>query len=138
MEQFQTQNYEDYSKIIRRSWIIIILFCLQSCHTLTCEESVKYNSEFELKLIVKDISHNGNLIDIDGISLDTHKSSNFHHNSDWYFSIGDKIFIGDTLIKKKGEPIIKLYRKGERWSFTYTCKKDEQGNDIVRSEDIKF
>jgi hypothetical protein len=129
---------ETIQKIIRKSWIIIP-FCIQSCHTLTCEESVKYNSDFEVKLIITDISYDGgHLIDIDGISVDNHKPLNFRHNSDWYFDIGDKFLIGDTLIKKKGEPIIRIYRKNERWSFTYKCEKNAQGEDIVSSENVRF
>ena len=129
---------ETIQKIIRKSWIIIS-FCTVSCHTLTCEESIKYNSDFEVKLIVTEISHNGgHFIEIDGISTENHKPLNFRHNSDWYSDIGGKFFIGDTLIKKKGEPIIRIYRKSERWSFTYKCEKNAQGEDIVRSENVRF
>ena len=126
---------ETIQKIIFK---IILLLFIQSCRTATCEESIKHNSDFDVQLIITDIYSNGNIINIDGISVINKKPINFYYNSDWFRDIGENFLTGDTIIKKKGEPIIRIYRKNERWSFTYKCEKNAQGEDIVRSENVRF
>ena len=87
----------------------------------TCEESVKKNKEFEFEMIVDAVSWNGNNIKIDGKSPKTDKEVHFFDIDGWYFTIGDKFQIGDTIIKKKGESIYKVYKKNEIWTLKYTC-----------------
>ena len=127
------------TKIVKQYCLQILLFTsLYGCKTENCEEATSRNSNLELRIIVKEVNWNGNLLNLDGISIENGKSISFNNGSDWYYAIGGKIQVGDTLIKKKGEPIMRLYRKGERWLFTYICEKDSQGNIIVRSKDVKF
>ena len=49
------------------------------------------------------------------------KEVHFFDIDGWYFSIGDKFQIGDTIVKKKGESIYKVYKKDEIWTLKYTC-----------------
>jgi hypothetical protein len=119
----------------------LFLIGMNSCwfKKITCEESLEGQKILVIPTMkIQKILSNGNTLQLHGISPTTQEELYFSDTNGWYFDIGKKFQIGDTLVKKKGEPIIRIYRKGERWSFTYTCDKDEQGNDIVRSEDVRF
>jgi hypothetical protein len=119
-----------------KTFIFILSIFLNSCwlKKATCEESIKIYSNLEINLIADRIFWNGNDFRVYGKSVNNSKiESSFSHIGDWYYSIGDKFKMGDTIIKKKGEPIIRVYRKGERWSYTYRCD-----NEIVSSENVRF
>jgi hypothetical protein len=128
-------------KIINFGLACLLLIGVNSCwfKRITCAESLEGQKTLVIPTMkIQKIFTNGNTLQLHGISPATQKKVYFSDTNGWYFDIGKKFQVGDTLIKKKGEPIIRIYRKNERWSFTYTCDKDEQGNDIVRSEDVRF
>ena len=128
-------------KIVTLGVACLFLVGVDGCwlKRLTCAESLEGQKTLEIPTMkIQKIYTNGNTLQLHGISPTTQEELYFSDTNEWYFDIGKKFQVGDTLVKKKGEPIIRLYRKGERWSFTYTCDKDEQGNDIIRSEDVKF
>ena len=118
----------------------MLIFITNSCSykRATCEEVLKKHTDSEFEIIIDAVSWNGNNLKIDGRALKTSKEEHFFDIDGWYFFIGDKFQVGDTLVKKKGKPLIKLYRKNERWSFTYKCEKNAQGEDILRSENVRF
>jgi hypothetical protein len=109
---------------------------MNSCwlRRMTCEEAIEQYSNMEFELIVHEIKWNGNDLRLYGVDPKMPTTeSNFFHIGAWSYDLGDKFVIGDTLIKKKGEPIIRAYRKKERWCFTFKCE-----NEIVSSENVRF
>jgi hypothetical protein len=115
--------------------IIISVIC-SSCwlRKMTCQESIDDYSNLEFEIIVDEVKWNGNDLRLYGRSSKfSNKDSDVHLYCEWNYNIGDKFYKGDTLIKKKGEPIIRAYRKGERWSFSYNCE-----NEIVSYKNVRF
>ena len=99
----------------------------------SCEESIKHCSDLEIEeFIIEKINRNGNIIRLEGKKSKSKEQYYFSDVSSWYFVIGDKFKIGDTLVKQKGEPIMRIYRKGERWELKYHCSFDSTESDIKK------
>jgi hypothetical protein len=101
---------------------------------MTCEEAVVHYNDIEFELILNKVKWNGNDLRMFGNNPNNPQlNADYHLIGDWSYDIGDKFQQGDTLIKVKGEHIIRLFRKNERMSFTYKCE-----NEIVSTEIKRF
>ncbi|MBS7332433.1 MAG: hypothetical protein KIG88_02395 [Weeksellaceae bacterium] len=92
-------------------YILILFFCI-SCDN--CERFYDDINNLESNIIVtKNLTKEQSFpkVVIEGLSLKTTKKETLSTQNRMWIPISEHINIGDTIIKKKGEPIMYVYKK---------------------------
>ncbi|MFV0140593.1 hypothetical protein OBK00_12015 [Empedobacter falsenii] len=101
-----------FSKYIQFGILIIIIFFCISCDN--CERFYDDINNLESNIIVtKNLTKEQSFpkVVIEGLRLKTTKKETLSTQNRMWIPISEHINIGDTIIKKKGDPIIYVYKK---------------------------
>ena len=100
-----------FSKYIQFGILIIIIFFCISCDN--CERFYDDINNLESNIIVtKNLTKEQSFpkVVIEGLRLKTTKKETLSTQNRMWIPISEHINIGDTIIKKKGDPIIYVYK----------------------------
>lgn len=107
---------------IIRIFIVVILLSFISC--ADCHSWAKAYKEDECLLIVEKIPpYYGKFFNLEGVHPITKSKCNCESKTSyrWWTSYMDKISVGDTIIKKKGELIFSIHKKDTILNFAWEC-----------------
>jgi len=106
--------------------LLSIYMCLTifSCaREATCEEAAENVRADDCSIIVKEIGSPFFQFTLKGLNPETQARVKFERiNHSWSFQFSDKISIGDTVIKKKGELKFYIHKKDTVLVFPFECK----------------
>jgi len=120
-------------------YILILLFCI-SCDN--CERFYQDINNLESDLIVtKNLTREQSFpkVVIEGLNLKTKSKETLSTQNRSWIGISKYIKIGDTVIKKKGEPIMYVYKKDSIIirSFENFCNKEIYNKNFEAFKFIK-
>ncbi len=120
-------------------YILILLFCI-SCDN--CERFYQDINNLESDLIVtKNLTREQSFpkVVIEGLNLKTKSKETLSTQNRSWIGISKYIKIGDTVIKKKGEPIMYVYKKDSNIirSFENFCNKEIYNKNFEAFKFIK-
>jgi hypothetical protein len=107
-----------------------LLLSIYTCFTIfscareaTCEEAAENVRTDNCNIIVKEIGSPLYQFSIKGLDPETNAIVKFEKiNHSWSFQFSDKISLGDTVVKKKGELKFYIHKKDTVLVFPFECK----------------
>jgi hypothetical protein len=105
---------------MKKTFISLILF-FQSCNqTITCEESAKLTRGDNYCILITSLKRFPEfIIGKDPKTLKIIEKIFLHDF--WLFEVSDKLEVGDTLVKKKGELVIEIHKKDSTIFHPFIC-----------------
>ncbi|RLZ07132.1 hypothetical protein [Faecalibacter macacae] len=123
---------------MKKILLLITLFVFYSCGKYGCEKSQELLLKEHCNLII-DKNYNTEkssfalgTLKIQGRNIKTNENEKFHGDRGWQ-PFAQYISIGDTVIKKKGEAIMYIYKKDTVVSISYEnfCDKTKYDQNKV-------
>ncbi|OYQ50369.1 hypothetical protein CHU92_00120 [Flavobacterium cyanobacteriorum] len=80
----------------------------------------KYRNE-RCALILSKVPDGTAYFKAEGIDLDTRKKIKYNHYTRWWNIYSNKMELGDTIIKRKGELVFSIHKKDTVLRFNWEC-----------------
>jgi hypothetical protein len=103
--------------------IFLIAYLLISCNEITCRERIQRLVNRECNIVVGEIRSPGRSISLKGYKPNSGELSYYSdHGETWYVYFDNKIALGDTVVKNKGELIFSIHKKDTVLVFPFECE----------------
>ena len=113
---------------------LLALDGLCSCapEATTCDD---YRSEFfdhAVNAIVTDRGSEGRHFILEGVDPVTHQLVRYSGDNGMYITIRKNLAVGDTLLKRKGESLFTIKKRGANVLVDFDCKRDDYVNVVPK------
>lgn len=106
----------------------IILYCMSflflSCLKMDCPSLAEAYREQQCIIIAKDFPDKESVynFEIVGISLHSGKDTIYKEGNRWFCTFYEKLSVGDTIIKRKGELKFIIHKKDSTYDYDWDCE----------------
>ena len=108
--------------IMKYSICVLLILTFSSCLKVDCERLGEKRKEDEFFIVVYDMPNTGAYrFNVSGINPITGKKIEYKTNNGWN-EYNNRISIGDTIIKRKGELVFNIHKKDTVLSIPWECE----------------
>ncbi|RSK31784.1 hypothetical protein [Hymenobacter metallilatus] len=105
--------------------LMSLLHTLSACHTHTsCEDFAKRMGRRQVNIMVADSGPIGTSIELQGTDPATGKIIEFRDRTAFYIYVKDRLSVGDTLVKIRGEQFFTIKKPTCNIIIDFSCRSD--------------
>lgn len=107
---------------MRNIALIFAFLYITSCQQVTCDDRAERLRGKECEIVVQNLPSSGMLFEISGRAISRNVSRRYTDQGEaWYVNFYNKISVGDTVVKRKGELKFYIYKKDSVLVFPFEC-----------------
>ena len=106
--------------------------CACAQQEVTCEVYRSYLFDHAVNAIVTDRGSEGRHFVLEGVDPVTHQLVRYSGDNGLYITIRENLAVGDTLLKRKGESLFTIKKRGANVLVDFDCNRDDCVNVVPK------